>query len=552
MIQEIMSLATAKLPENLDELRAFAASLQAGYATIANQNSQLIEAQKTRDIEIQVYKDELYAKTLHIEKLKAQLAVLRRARYGRSSEKLDLQIEQMEFLLGDLEESHGAYRAKQERKASAAALVPRPAQDKTPRRTLPDHLPRERVEHSSACTCPACGGTRLTKIGTDEREVLEYVPSHFKVVVHARPKMSCRDCETITQEPMPSLPIVRGMPGPALLAHILVAKFDDHLPYYRQSEMYAREGVELDRSTLAEWVGQMANLLEPLAASIEQHVKAGETIHVDDTTVPVLDPGKGKTKTGRLWAVVRDERPWASTVPPAVFYRYSPDRKGEHPQDFLKDGKGYMHADAYAGYNPLYEPDPTTGKAQFIEVACWAHGRRKLYDVHVQTASPASLTILEHISELFAIEADIKGQKHEELLIVRQERSVPKLAELKTLLDTTLNKISGKSTLAEAIRYTSTRWIAMTRYTTDGRLEMTNNAAERAERPVAIGRKNWMFAGSDDGGRRAAIAYTLIETAKMNGLNPEAYLRDIIGRIAEHPIKKIDELLPWRTERGIL
>jgi transposase len=370
LIQIIMSLAAAPLPENLDELRGFALSLQA---------------------EAQIYKDELYAKTLHIEKLKAQLAVLRRARFGRSSEKLDRAIDQMEFLLGDLEEGHGEHTAKLKRQAPPASLAPGPQeQERTPRRTLPDHLPRERVEHNAACTCPACGGTRLTKIGTDEREVLEYVPSHFKVLVHARPKMSCRDCETITQEPLPSLPIVRGMPGPALLAHILVAKFDDHLPYYRQSEMYAREGVELDRSTLADWVGQMANLLEPLATALERHVKAGATIHVDDTTVPVLKPGSGKTTTGRLWAVVRDERPWGSPSPPAVFYRYSPDRKGEHPQDFLKDGSGYLHADAYAGYNPLYEPDPKTEKAQFIEVACWAHGRRKIYDVHAQTASPAA------------------------------------------------------------------------------------------------------------------------------------------------------------------
>jgi transposase len=549
LIQRAMSLATAPLPENIDELRVFAASLQTKYGTIIDQNNQLVEAHKTLETEVQIYRDEIYAKTLHIEKLKAQLAVLRRAQFGRSSEKLDQQIEQLEFTLGDLEEGHGAYKAKQTSKVPLLSLTAHSKeQEKTPRRTLPDHLPRERVEHEAACSCPACGGTRLTKIGTDEREVLEYVPSHFKVIVHARPKMSCRDCETITQEPVPSLPIVRGMPGAGLLAHILISKFDDHLPYYRQSEIYAREGVALDRSTLANWVGYMANLLEPLAHALETHVKAGETIHVDDTTVPVLDPGKGKTKTGRLWAVVRDERPWGSTSPPAVFYRYSPDRKGEHPQDFLKDGKGYMHADAYAGYNPLYEVDPKTEKAQFIEVACWAHGRRKIYDVHEQTASPAALAVLERISELFAIEAEIKGQKPEVRLKVRQEQSVPKLSELKILLDATLNKISGRSTLAEAIRYTSTRWIAMTRYTTDGRLEMTNNAAERAERPVAIGRKNWMFAGSDDGGRRAAIAYTLIESAKMNGLNPETYLRDIIGRIADHPIKRIDELLPWNIK----
>jgi transposase len=544
-----MTLSTAPLPTDFAALRAFAATLQ-GEIESRDAELEARDAQlKTRDVEIQVYKEELYAKTLHIEKLKVQLAVLKRARFGRSSEKLDRQIEQMEFLLGDLEEGHGEHMASLKRKAPPASLTPRPQeQEKSARRGLPDHLPRERVEHAAACACPSCGGTRLTKIGTDERSVLEYVPSHFKVVVHARPKMGCRDCDTITQEPMPSLPIVRGMPGSGLLAHILVAKFDDHLPYYRQSEIYARGGVELDRSTLADWVGQMANLLEPLATAIEQHVKAGETIHVDDTTVPVLDPGRGKTKTGRLWAVVRDERPWASTSPPAVFYRYSPDRKGEHPQDFLKDGKGYMHADAYAGYNPLYEPDPETKKAQFIEVACWAHGRRKIYEVNAQAASPEAVIILERISELFVIEAEIKGQKPEERLKVRLAQSVPRLEVLKAQFENTLNKISSKSTLAEAIRYTSTRWTAMTRYTTDGRLEMTNNAAERAERPVAIGRKNWMFAGSDAGGKRAAIAYTLIETAKMFGVEPEAYLRDVIGRIADHPIKRIGELLPWNIK----
>jgi len=542
MIQGIMSLATAPLPENIDELRAFAAS-------IVDQNSRLMEAQKTLQTEVQIYKDELYAKTLHIEKLKAQLAVLRRARFGRSSEKLERAIEQMELLLGDLEEGQAESAARLKRARPQPSLPSTPRERSQPvRKPLPDHLPRERVEHDAACACPACGGTRLTKIGTDEREVLEYVPSHFKVIVHARPKMSCRNCETITQEPMPSLPIVRGIAGPGLLAHVLVAKFDDHLPYYRQSEIYARAGVELDRSTLADWVGQMANLLEPLAEAIGKYVRTGQTLHADDTTVPVLDPGNGKTKTGRLWALVRDERPFGSITPPAVFYRYSPDRKGEHAEALLKGCAGYLHADAYAGFTALYEPD-ATGKPRLLEVACWAHGRRKIYEVHAQTASPAALAILERIGELFAIEADIKGQKPEQRLQVRQEQSVPRLADLKILLDTALNKISGRSVLAEAVRYTASRWTAMTRYTTDGRLEMTNNAAERAERVVAIGRKNWMFAGSDDGGRRAAIAYTIIESAKMNGVEPEAYLRNVIGRIADHHINKIDALLPWNLDR---
>jgi len=526
-----MSLSDAKLPENIDELRVFAASLQT---------------------EVQVYKDELYAKTLHIEKLKAQLAVLRRARFGRSSEKLDREIEQIELALGDLEEGAAENAARLKGAAPQASLSSRrqpQEQEKSARRSLPEHLPRERVEHEAAGACPACGGTRLTKIGTDEREVLEYVPSHFRVIVHARHKMSCRDCEKITQEPMPSLPIVRGMPGPGLLAHILVAKFDDHLPYYRQSEIFARQGVELDRSTLAGWVGQMANLLEPLAEAIGQHVRAGQTIHADDTPVPVLDPGRGKTKVGRLWLAVRDERPWGSTEPPAAFYRYAPDRRAEQADALLKDGSGYLHADAYSGFNHLYKQNPKTGKPpRLIEVACWSHARRNIYEVHAETSSPAAYDLLERIGELFAIEADIRGRAPDQRLRVRVELAIPKLEALKAEFEATLNKISGKSTLAQALRYALSRWAALTRYTTDGRLEMSNNAAERAAKPVAIGRKNWMFAGSDNGGRRAAIAYGIIETAKMNGLDPEAYLRDIISRIADHPIKRIDELLPWNVK----
>jgi transposase/cell division protein FtsB len=575
-MKRIMSLASSPLPQDINDLRAFAASLQAGYATIANQNDQLanqnnqladqnnqladqngkladqnnelIEAQKTLQTEVKIYKDELYAKTLHIEKLKMQLAVLRRNRFGRSSEKLDSAIEQMEMLLGDLEEGQGEKAAPEPNKMPSSPSTPTRQRTQPVRKPLPEHLPRERVEHEAACTCPACGSTRMTKIGTDEREVLEYVPSHFKVIVHARPKMSCRDCEKITQEPMPSLPIPYGIPGPALLAHVLISRFDDHLPYYRQSEIYARENVDLDRSTLAAWVGQITHLLTPLAEAIAQHVRAGETTHIDDTTVPVLDPGSGKTKTGRLWAMVRDERPWGSTSPPAVFYHYSPNRKGEHAEAMVKGCKGYLHADAYSGFTALYEPNPATGKPDLIEVACWAHGRRKVYDVHEATLSPAALTILERISELFAIEDEIKGQPPSHRLRVRQERSVPKLNELKTFYDTTLNQISGKSPLAEAIRYTTSRWAAMMRYTIDGRLAMTNNAAERAERPVAIGRKNWMFAGSDDGGRRAATAYTLIETAKMNRVEPEAYLRAVVARIGDHHINKIDQLLPWNIK----
>jgi transposase len=520
-----MSLATAKIPSDPAELRAFAASLQ-------------MEMQR----EIAARDAELYAKTLHIEKLKAQLAVLKRARYGRSSEKIEGEIEQMELLIGDLEE--GEARSCAQTSASQSAASPAREKVRPVRKALPAHLPREMVEHEAACACPACGGTRLTKIGTDEREVLEYVPSHFKVIVHSRPKMSCRDCETITQEPMPSLPIERGIPGPGLLAHVMIAKYCDHLPLYRQSAIYARDGVDIDRSTLAGWVGRMSFLLDPLVEAIRLHVCAGIAIHADDTPVPVLDPGRGKTKTGRLWVAVRDERPWGSSVPPAAFYRYSPDRKKEQARALLKDCRGFLHADAYAGFNQLYKPDPLTGTVRLVEVACWAHARRYIFDVHADTKSPAAYLLLQKIGELFAIEADICGRPPEERLAVRTALSVPLLAALKTEYEKTLGRV-GKGTFAKALRYALTLWDELTRYTTDGRLDICNNAAERAIRPLALGRKNWLFAGADIGGESAASMYTLIETAKLNDINPEAYLRAVIIRIADHQTKSIDKLMPW-------
>lgn len=481
---------------------------------------------------------ELRAKDMVIEKLKAQLAVLKRARFGRSSEKLDHQIEQLELMLGDLEE------AKAERQARAASPAA-PARHAPIRRPLPEHLPREVVRHEPPAACPECGGTAVSKLGEDSREVLEYVPAHFKVVVHVRPRLSCRACETIRQAPMPSLPVERGLAGPRLLAHVAVSKYCDHLPLYRQSEIHQRSGVDLDRSTLADWIGQLGVLLEPLAEEIGRHARAGPAIHADDTPVPVLDPGRGKAKTGRLWVAVRDERPWGSRTPPAAFYRYSPDRRGEHAESLLGACRGFLHADGYAGFNTLYAPDPKTQAPRLIEVACWAHARRKLYDVHLATSSPAAEQALERIAELFAIEADISGRGPAQRLAIRQERTVPKLEALKVFLDHTLARISAKSSLAGAIRYARTRWEALCRFTSDGRLEMSNNAAERAIRPLALGRKNYLFAGSDKGGERAAILYTLITTAKLNGLDPEAWLAAIVGRIGDHPASRIAELLPW-------
>jgi transposase len=517
-----MPSATSSLPSDPQALRVLAASLQKALAA--------------KERELAARDAEIHAKTLHIEKLRATLALMKRARFGRSSERL----EQLELLIGDLEEEAAEQQARQDTR--------RPSQSGERRRRgrqpLPAHLPRERVEHEATCVCPACGSKKLSRIGTDEREVLEYVPSHFKVIVHVRPKMSCRQCETITQAPVPSLPIERGRPGASLLAHVLVAKYCDHAPLYRQSAIYARAGVELERSTLADWVGQAAFLLSSLAAAITRHVRAGIALHVDDTPVPVLDPGRGKTKTGRLWVLVRDERAWGGPAPPAVSYLYSPNRKGEHARALLAGARGFLHADGYAGFNGLYEPD-ASGTAPLVEVACWAHSRRKLFDVHANTGSALAQEALERIAALFQIEAEINGRAPEERRAVRQERTLPRLAYLKDLLDRALTSISRKSGLAVAIRYSLSRWPALVRFTADGRLEMTNNSAERAIRPLALGRKNYLFAGSDSGGCRAAILYTLIQTALLNGLEPEAYLRAVLARIADHPINRIDDLLPW-------
>ena len=530
MVRIVMSLSTPDSPRDPDDLRRLADDLQRDVAWL---------------------RAEVHAKALLIEKLRAQLAVLRRARYGRKSEKLDAQVEQLELLIDDIEAGVAETLARagvaelEADEATETGASSKKKRKPSNRAPLPDHLPAETVVHEAPCVCPICGGDKFGRIGADEREVLEYVPSHFKRVVHVRPKMSCRACETVVQAPMPTLPIEKGRPGPALLAHVVVSKFCDHLPLYRQADIYARSGVEIDRSVMAGWIGRLAGLLEPLSERIERHVRAGLALHADDTPVPVLDPGKGKTKTGRLWTAVRDERPFGSTTPPAAFYRYSPDRKAEHAHALLTGCRGFLHADGYAGFADLYKPEPETGVPRLTEVACWAHARRKIYDVHVETGSPAAREALERIARLFAIEADIRGRSPAERQQVRRRRSAPMLADLKAFLDATLATISGKSSLAGAIRYATSRWAALTRFVDDGRLEMTNNAAERAIRPLALGRKNYLFAGSDDGGRRAAIMYTLIETARLNDVDPEAWLADVIARIADHPINRVDQLLPW-------
>jgi len=368
---------------------------------------------------------------------------------------------------------------------------------------------------------------------------LEIEPVHFKVIRQVRPKLACASCERIVQAEAPSRPIARGVAGPGLLAHVLVSKYGDHLPLYRQSEIYAREGVDLDRSTLADWVGGTSQLFDPLVEALRRHVMAAQKLHADDTPVPVLAPGNGKTRTGRLWTYVRDDRPSGDRTPPAVWFAYTPDRKGEHPQAHLSKFKGTLQADAYAGFEQIYEG----GRIQ--EAACWAHVRRKFYDIQVAHKSLVAAEALERIGALYAVESDINGRSPEQRREVRNTRSRPLLESLKQWLEETLVKLSKKSDTAMAVRYALGRWEALMRYCDDGHLEIDNNAAERALRAVALGRKNYLFAGSDRGGESAAAIYSLIGTAKLNGIDPESYLRNVLSRIAEHLVNRIEELLPW-------
>jgi transposase len=369
--------------------------------------------------------------------------------------------------------------------------------------------------------------------------MLEYVPASFVVIRHVRTKLSCTKCDCIVQAEAPSRPIERGAAGPGLLAHVLVSKYGDHQPLYRQSEIYARQGVELERSTLADWVGGSSRLLEPLVEALHGYVMEAGKLHADDTPVPVLAPGNGKTKTGRLWTYVRDDRPAGNNAAPAVWFAYSPDRKGEHPEQHLGKFRGTLQADAYAGFNQLY----ADGRIQ--QAACWAHVRRHFYDLEQAHASPIAQEALQRIVALYKVEDQIRGKPPEERRAVRQAESKPLLDSLRQWLETTLSKLSRKSDTTAAIRYALSRWDALTRYIEDGHIEIDNNAAERSLRGVALGRKNYLFAGSDAGGERAAAIYSLIGSAKLNGLDPEAYLREVMTRIADHPINRIKDLLPW-------
>jgi transposase len=519
-----MSLARAELPTDPAALRAFALACQ--------------DELRAAELAVQY-------KTLEIEKLKFQIAKLRRMQFGRSSERINRQIAQLELRLEELEAGEAEDVAKVE---AANPAAPVRVRNKPTRKPLPDHLPRQEVVHQpaddGACTCPACG-RGMSKLGEDVTEVLDYVPGHFQVIRHVRPKYACDACDAITQAPAPAMPTPRGRATPGLLAHLLVAKYCDHLPLHRQAEIYARKGLDLDRSTLCDWVGQAAWLLDPVVAGIQQHIFAGAKIHGDDTTVPVLTPGLGRTKTGRLWVYVRDDRPFCGDAPPAAAYFYSPDRGGERPAAHMAGFTGFLQADGYAGFEALYHP-ARTKPGPIIEVACWAHCRRTIFDVWEQTKSPIAKEALDRIATVYVIEDKARFAPPAER-VEHRKQTATLLEAFFAWAEATVPKLSAKSALAEAFRYILRRREALTRFVTDGRLEADNNIAENAMRKIAVGRKNYLFAGSDRGGERAAAIYTLVVTAQLNGLNPEAYLKDILTRIANgHPINRIDELLPWR------
>jgi len=482
---------------------------------------------------------------LLIEKLKYTIAKLRHLKFGQSSERSAI-LEQLELQLSDLEENAAQAQAAAELAAAKAKTTVQSFERLKPaRRPLPEHLPRERLVHPAPAACPCCSGV-LHKLGEDVTETLELVPRQWKVIQHVREKFACRSCESITQPPAPFHPIARGRAGAGLLAHVVFAKYGLHLPLNRQSATYAREGIDLDVSTLADWVGACAATLMPLVERIRAHAFAAERIHADDTTVPVL--AKGKARIGRLWTYVRDDRPFAGRDPPAAAYFYSPDRGGKHPEGHLAGYAGLMQADAYAGFNRLYEVHRKPGP--IIEAGCWAHARRKFFDLARISKAPIAIEAVERIDALFAIERDINGKSSSERKRVRNELSRPLVVALEVWLREQRTKLSSGNQVAKAIQYSLNCWRGLVRFLDDGRLCMSNNAAERALRCVAVGRKNWTFAGSDLGGCRAAAIYTLIETAKLNDVDPQAWLSDLLARLADHPVRRIDELLPWNWKRA--
>lgn len=497
----------------------------------------------------------LRAHDLLIQALRLQIARLKKQKFGASSEKVAREIEPLELALEWLQIAQAEITAVPEEESvetvPSLELADETAPASVPRRKprVSADTPRERREMDPGDTCAECGGA-LRLVGEDVSQILDMIAAQLKVIEVARLKKSCRCCEKMVQCPAPSRPIPGSMAGPSLLAFILVSKYDDHLPLYRLNEIFARMGADIPDSTLAGWCGGAMKVVTPLVDLLRAEVMACDLLHADDTPIRVLDHAKrqgelGKgVKEGRIWTHVRDQRPWAGAAPPAAVYSFSADRKGEHPQGHLNASKGILQADAYGGFTPLYQPG-SDGTAQFREAACWAHLRRDFHDVWKTAQSEIAKQALERIGALYDIEKQINGRSGDERREIRQTHSRPKVDAFKVRAEAQLTHISGKGDLAKAFRYALNRWPSFCLFLDDGRVAIDNNPAERAMRPIGIGRKNWLFAGSDAGGETLAKAMTLIETAKLNGLDPQAYLADILARINDHKINRLADLLPW-------
>ena len=524
-----MSSNAVNLPDDPAALKAMIAALQAENAKISatlRVHDQLVQA------------------------LRLRIAKLQKLAFGKSSEKIEREIEQLELALEDLlvAVAEGDDEPINEGRDEPATEAPSaPVLRRRPR--VSDATPRERRELDPGTCCPDCGGD-LRVVGEDVSELLDMIAAQMKVIQIARIKKSCRRCERMVQEPAPSRPIPGSMAGPNLLAHILVSKFDDHLPLYRQHEIFARMGADIPESTLVGWCGRAMKTLQPLIERIEADIMSSDLLHADDTPIRVLDrsrrdKGLGKgVKQGRIWAYVRDQRPWVGSAPPGAIYYFAPDWKEDHVLSHLANARGILQADGYKGYAKLYEPQ-TDGAPRLREAACWAHLRRDFHDFWVSTKSEIAREALDRIGKLYDTERGINGQAADVRHAARQKLSAPKVASFFAWSEQQLLRIPGKSDLAKAFRYGLSRREAFSLFLTDGRVAIDNNTAERALRPIGIGRKNWLFAGADTGAETLARAMTIIETAKLNGLDPQAYLADILDRIHDHKINRLDELLPW-------
>jgi transposase len=532
MVVSGMSNDAAILPEDPALLKAMIAALQA-------ENARMSATIRAHDQLIQT--------------LRLRIAKLKKQAFGKSSEKVEREIEQLELALEDLliAAAESATAPAEDAADDTSASANDDTAEHKPRRRprVSDATPRERRELDPGTCCPDCGGD-LRLVGEDVSEILDLVTAQLKVLQIARLKKSCRRCEKMVQEPAPSRPIPGSMASAALLAYILVSKYDDHLPLYRLAEIFARMGADIPDSTLVDWCGRAMKVLQPLIERIEADVMASDLLHADDTPIRVLDKslrdrglGKG-VKKGRIWAYVRDQRPWAGASPPGAVYTFAPDWKEEHVHRHLANTRGILQADGYKGYAKLYAPDPG-GTPSLREAACWAHLRRDFHDEWSKTKSTIAREALDRVGALYDIEREITGQPTDIRLAARQKHSAPKVDAFFAWSESQLALIPGKGDLAKAFCYGLSRRASFSLFLEDGRVAIDNNPAERALRPIGIGRKNWLFAGADTGAETLARAMTVIETAKMNGLDPQAYLADILARIHDHKINRLDELLPW-------